>query len=445
MVQLLVLISVRTSAQCIIINEVLVNAAGNCDGSCVPNTAEWVELYNTCGNSVNIGCFVLTDGDFSVTFPPNTVLAANDYLVVGSNNSGVSVDVNLSTCNCTSGAASEIGIFTNGNEQIALANAAGQIVDGIFWGNGQFTQTPSFTTDALFGCGSHTITLSASNPVFTEVPTSDDGQTVYRSCANPEIWLSDGANYTPGAANGNSSGNITITSSDTTPCAGEAVTLTAQGATGPIVWSTGATSNSITVLETGDYSLSSVNSGGCGSAANFHVTYSNATLVDAGPGGFADCEDGIQLQGSTLASNFFWEPTAGLDNPQSLTPIATPILTTTYTLHAIAGDCESTSSVVVVPECGNLKVPNVFTPNGDGFNDVFRPDGKGVAKYSLQIFDRWGNLIFESKQYNNGWNGKINNEPAASGTYYFLLMAKDAFGQSLVGDEVMEGELTLLR
>ncbi len=444
-VVMVVTMAVKVQAQCVVINEVLVNAAGACDGSCVPNTAEWVELYNSCGNSVNIGCFVLTDGDFSVTFPPNTTLAPGEYIVIGSDNSGVNVDVNLSSCNCTTGAAGEIGIFTNGNEQLALANASGQIIDGIYWGSGQFTQTPSFTTDALLGCGAHTIQLSASNPVFTEVPTGNDGQTVYRSCANPDVWLADGENYTPGAANGNSGSVVTIQASDTTPCAGEVVTLTAQGATGTIVWSTGATTASITVQQNGNYSLSAGSTTGCGSTANIQLTFQNAPAVNAGAGGIADCEDGLQLQGTTAAFNHFWEPATGLSDPQSLTPIATPHVTTAYTLHAVSGDCESTSSTVVVPECGQLKVPNIFTPNGDSFNDVFRPDGKGVADYSLKIFDRWGNLVFESTQYNNGWNGKINNEPAATGTYYFLLMAKDALGNSLVGDEVMKGEITLIR
>lgn len=444
-INLMGLIPGSSSAQCIIINEVLINAAGACDGSCVPNTAEWIELYNTCGNAVNIGCFVLTDGDFSVTLPANTTLAPGDYLVIGSNNSGVNMDVNLSSCNCITGAAGEIGIFTNGSEQIALANASGQIIDGIFWGNGQFNQTPNFTTDAMFGCGSHTITLSASNPIFTEVPACDDGQTVYRSCANPDVWLADGANYTPGAANGNSSETISITSSDTTPCPGEVVTLTAQGTSGSVVWNTGATTTSISTQQAGNYSVSTVNSGGCESTASFQVIYENVPTVDAGPDGIADCENGLQLQGTTAAFNHFWEPATGLSDPQSLTPIATPHVTTTYTLHAVSGDCESTSSTVVVPECGQLKVPNIFTPNGDSFNDVFRPDGKGVADYRLKIFDRWGNLVFESTQYNNGWNGKINNEPAAAGTYYFLLMAKDALENSLVGDEVMKGEITLIR
>jgi gliding motility-associated-like protein len=128
-----------------------------------------------------------------------------------------------------------------------------------------------------------------------------------------------------------------------------------------------------------------------------------------------------------------------------LSPIATPTSTTVYTLHAQNGACESTSSVTILPECGNLNVPNIFTPNSDGLNDVFRPEGKGIAEYSLQVFNRWGNLIFETTQYNNGWNGKIDNEPAPAGTYFFLLKAQDAFGNSLVVGDVMEGEVTLLR
>ena len=99
----------------------------------------------------------------------------------------------------------------------------------------------------------------------------------------------------------------------------------------------------------------------------------------------------------------------------------------------------------MAPECGELKVPNIFTPNGDSYNEVFRPEGKGVAHYSLRIFDRWGTLVFESKQFNDGWNGKINNTDASPGTYYFLLIAKNAKGESLVSSEVMEGEVTLIR
>ena len=445
-VVLLMVLVGRLQAQCVVINEVLVNAAGNCDGSCVPSTAEWLELHNTCADPVNVGCYFITDGDFSVTLPSNTTIPGNGFLVIGSVNSNADVDINLAFCNCTSGADGEIGIFTNGNEQIALVNPVGQIIDGIYWGAGQFSQTPSFTTDALFGCSSQTVALSASNPVFTQVPTADDGQTIYRSCEDPSVWLADGANYTPGAPNGEEgAGNLTITSSDNNPCAGESVTLTVLGTTQSVAWNTGSNAQSITVSQAGTYTVTADEIVGCGSSASITVNFQAGPTVDAGQGGLADCENGLLLQGATNADSYFWEPTTGLSDPVSLSPVASPVVPTNYTLHAITDDCESTSTITVIPECGNLKVPNVFTPNNDGINDVFRPEGKGIADYSLQVFNRWGILVFESTQYNNGWNGKVNNEPAPAGTYYFLLMANDASGQSLVGAEVMEGEVTLIR
>jgi gliding motility-associated-like protein len=443
---LMIVVAGQMQSQCIIINEVLVNASGNCDGNCVPNTAEWIELHNTCNTALNIGCYVLTDGDFSITFPGNTTIEANGYFVIGSDNSGVPVDIDLATCNCTSGADSEIGILTNGNEQLALVNASGQLQDGIYWGSGQFAQTPSFTTDAMFGCFAQTIQLASASASFAQVPTADDGQTVYRSCSDPAVWLADGLNYTPGNSNGDDTGtSLTIIASPENPCEGDNATLTASGTAGNFTWNNEQSGNSIVVSQSGTYTVSVESVVGCGSSASISLTFQDAPSVDAGSGGVADCDEGFQLEGSTNGTAYFWEPSIGLDDPTVLSPIAMPTSTTVYTLHAQNGECESTSSVTIVPECGNLNVPNVFTPNNDGLNDVFRPDGKGVANYSLQVFNRWGKLIFETTQYNNGWNGKIDNEPAPAGTYFFLLQAQDSFGNSLFGGDVMEGEVTLLR
>ena len=72
------LLSTLTSiGQCVVINEVMVNAAGACDGSCTPNTGEWIELYNTGPFAWNIECYILSDGDFSVTMPAGTTIPGN--------------------------------------------------------------------------------------------------------------------------------------------------------------------------------------------------------------------------------------------------------------------------------------------------------------------------------------------------------------------------------
>ena len=64
--------------------------------------------------------------------------------------------------------------------------------------------------------------------------------------------------------------------------------------------------------------------------------------------------------------------------------------------------------------------PNAFTPNGDGTNDVFRPIGQcPVEEYRLQVFNRWGERIFESLGINEGWNGDVNGVAAPVDVYIY--------------------------
>jgi gliding motility-associated-like protein len=70
-----------------------------------------------------------------------------------------------------------------------------------------------------------------------------------------------------------------------------------------------------------------------------------------------------------------------------------------------------------------LYIPNTFTPNNDGVNDIFKPEGDGVLKFEMMIFDRWGNLIFNTDDINKGWDGKANggSEIAQIDTYVYLI------------------------
>jgi len=81
-----------------------------------------------------------------------------------------------------------------------------------------------------------------------------------------------------------------------------------------------------------------------------------------------------------------------------------------------------------------VTMPNIFTPNGDGINDVFGPVGGTLndyfTRYSLQIFNRWGQLLFESAKPTNRWDGRVRNGPAPTGVYYYLLGYTNACGQA---------------
>ena len=74
-----------------------------------------------------------------------------------------------------------------------------------------------------------------------------------------------------------------------------------------------------------------------------------------------------------------------------------------------------------------LAIPNAFTPNGDGLNDFFGPEGYSRATaFELYIYDRWGKLVFQSKDISKKWDGKINGVSASDGFYPYKVMVKDA-------------------
>ncbi|MBL4624772.1 MAG: gliding motility-associated C-terminal domain-containing protein [Flavobacteriales bacterium] len=97
-----------------------------------------------------------------------------------------------------------------------------------------------------------------------------------------------------------------------------------------------------------------------------------------------------------------------------------------YRIIAVkAGDKEIRSisnAVEVIPDIF-LYVPNAFTPNEDGLNDSFGALGYGVKKYYLGIYNRWGELIFESHNINKQWNGTYEGKKVLPGTYVYNISA----------------------
>jgi gliding motility-associated-like protein len=85
---------------------------------------------------------------------------------------------------------------------------------------------------------------------------------------------------------------------------------------------------------------------------------------------------------------------------------------------------------IVVGEDFGLYVPNAFTPNADGMNDIFQPKGFGIVKYTMQIFDRWGEKIFETSEFEQGWDGTYRGKLSQDDSYTWLINATDVFGKA---------------
>lgn len=125
-----------------------------------------------------------------------------------------------------------------------------------------------------------------------------------------------------------------------------------------------------------------------------------------------------------------WRPSTGLSCVTCSTPVAAPKQTTAYTLEAInAGGCISRDNLTLFVFCNNANVfvPNTFTPNGDGNNDVFYPRGKGIFSiHSFKVFNRWGDLVFEQvniqpNEIGKGWTGMHKGQPAPQDIYVYVM------------------------
>lgn len=88
----------------------------------------------------------------------------------------------------------------------------------------------------------------------------------------------------------------------------------------------------------------------------------------------------------------------------------------------------SLSNTVEVIPYMNIYIPNSFTPNGDGLNDTFGAIGEAIGEYTMQVFNRWGQLVFESTSYKNQWDGKYEGEPVPTGLYVYKMRAKGKAG-----------------
>lgn len=100
------------------------------------------------------------------------------------------------------------------------------------------------------------------------------------------------------------------------------------------------------------------------------------------------------------------------------------------------------------PPCAcQFYVPNAFSPNQDGYNDVFLPNVSsncGIQSYQIRIFNRWGGLVFETNEVQQGWDGKIKGTPAPQGAYFYTIQYAEP-GDGTPEVLTLAGEVALLR
>jgi gliding motility-associated-like protein len=143
-----------------------------------------------------------------------------------------------------------------------------------------------------------------------------------------------------------------------------------------------------------------------------------------------------------------WQASSGVNLPPYFNVPVEPETSTTYTvsiLENVAGCAESALvSIFIHPkECdaANVFVPNTFTPNGDGKNDVLFVRGNLITELYFAVYNRWGQLVFETTDINKGWSGIYNNMKADPAVFAWYLKAKCFNGETLE----KKGNVTLIR
>jgi len=162
--------------------------------------------------------------------------------------------------------------------------------------------------------------------------------------------------------------------------------------------------------------------------------------VDAGPDKEIYAGTSVTLEGRADGNYpVTWTPNVGLTFPGTipnpLRPVVSPTVTTTYTISAGEGGCADSDQVTVTVR-QPIRIPNAFTPNGDGRDDTWQIEFiEQFPNSTVSVFNRWGNRIFLSENYSraNEWRGDINGQPAPVGTYYYIVVTKGPLGRSYSG------------
>ena len=164
---------------------------------------------------------------------------------------------------------------------------------------------------------------------------------------------------------------------------------------------------------------------GCADTFSVLVEVNSMPYVDAGPDLWIQFGENVTLSGNTDAPNYYWEGVQFLSCINCLTPQITTPENTYYVLHVSDSlGCTASDSVQINME-GILYVPNTFTPNGDGVNDVFEIQGENINEFQLWIFNRWGEEVYYTNVMTDYWDGYYKGKLAQIDGYSWEIRYSD--------------------
>ena len=218
--------------------------------------------------------------------------------------------------------------------------------------------------------------------------------------------------------------------------------LVVNGGVAPITygWTPSVSdSSSASGLATGQYEVTITDATGCAITDTISVYGKNVVLQYPNLGidtFICPGNEKIALNAGVFQS-YFWQDSSTLQHYNVVDS------GTFWVVVTDSNGCKTSDTINVAQKCNNkLVVPSAFTPNGDGKNDVFKPLSiDAPVKYAMHIYNRWGELVFESNNIATGWDGNFKGKPQPSGTFIYYIQYTFT-GQKEKG---LEGAVELLR
>jgi gliding motility-associated-like protein len=379
-----------------------------------------VDNNQGCDASLPVTIHATADGgNGPYTFLWNTGAVTSSVTV---NSNGIYSVVVTDATGCSSSATANVTAINNPVQVAGIAQASvcltgqpGQIALNVYgghtpysyvWDNGSNSANPGPLTPGVY----QVVVTDANGCTATNTFTIDDQSALLMNNQGPVII-----------------------------CTGETTTLTVgiyPGVTYQWYYGgaplNGAVSNQFTTPAPGFYYVTA--SGPCGTfqSNTMEVIVKSVGNVSISNNQIICPPESVQLFASGGVS-YEWSPAIAIDQIDVSDPVVNPVTTTSYTVTITnAEGCKSNLTVMVGVMCDSLFIPNGFSPNGDGTNDGYVIDG--IEKYpdnKLWIYNRWGNLVYKAKNYDNHWNGISNisgsgmGNKVQPGTYYYILDLND--------------------
>lgn len=226
-------------------------------------------------------------------------------------------------------------------------------------------------------------------------------------------------------------GTKAIISNDVNICEGSSTSLSASGGIS-YFWTpaTGLSDNGspfpvASPVDTTQYKVIVTNQYGCKDSGQVLVNVYKKLIVNAGPDKAIFEGDTVTLNGSIKGNptSIYWLPDLYMQNSNTTTPVVSPVDNINYTLFGVSGaGCPLESDAVFVRVYKKLKIPNIFSPNGDGINDswvIQNMDTYPLA--AVKVFNRAGQIVFETGTGGKNWDGLFHGKAVPVGTYYYVI------------------------